>query len=182
MFYALVHFPNIKNKHFHQFRNRYDPYATLLKEHIPLIYQVPATVGKQTFINHIEKILTKWHAFDITISGFYKTLDQWLLLTLKDGDDEVIALHDDFYTGILEPYLRSDLPFTPHVGMGFFGKKSYDFHNPTSMIPLDDEKYSQALAEISEDDLTFSKTIDSFSMLELDDSFSTCKEIRSFKI
>jgi len=182
MYFALVNFPDIKHESFHRFRNRYDPYASLIREHLSFIFPVPSSIGKQVFINHIEKVLETWQPFDVTISGFFKTIDQWLMLSIKDGNDNVIALHDDFYKGVLQSYCRKDLPFTPHVGLGFFGKKAYDFHNPTAVISLDEEKYSLALAEISEEELIFRKTVDSLTMLELNDDFSECDEVKTFII
>lgn len=182
MFYALVYFPNIQDEKYHRFRNRYDPYASLLQEHLTLVFPVPAEVGAQEFISHIHQVLGSWYPFDITISGFYKTFDHWLMLSLKEGNDYVISLHDELYTGILSQYRREDLPFTPHVGLGFFGKKEYDIHNPTSMIPIDEDKYSLALAEINEEELTYKETVDELSVLELNNSFTSCTALKTISI
>ena len=104
------------------------------------------------------------------------------MLTIKEGNKKVIQLHDALYTGILRPYLREDLPFIPHVGLGFFGKEAYDLTNPTARISLDEGKYTKAIAEINEEEMTFQKTIDSFIMIELNDSLTECRTIKTFNI
>ena len=181
MLYALAHFPELEDEFFQQFRNQYDPYAVLIDAHITLIFPVPDSIQKDSLFNHIENVINNWHAFDVTISGYYKSFDHWLMLSLKEGNEKVIRLHDDFYTGILQPFLREDLPFTPHVGLGYFGTKPYDFHHPTTVIPLNAEKYTKALAELSEEELVFRKTINSLTFLEINDSFNTFNKIKTFQ-
>ena len=181
-YFALVHFPDIQDKRFHAFRNKYDPYASLLREHISLIFNVPESIGLEMYTEHVHSILTKWNPFKVTIAGFHKTVDHWLLLTITDGNEKVVKLHDAFYTGILSPYLRKDLPFIPHIGLGFFGKESYDLANPTAKITLDEEKYNRAMAEIAKEDLSFQKTIDSLSIIELNESLTKCRTLKTFSV
>lgn len=38
----------------------------------------------------------------------------------------MVELHDRFYSGPLKEFLRADLPFEPHIGIGFFGKGPYN--------------------------------------------------------
>jgi hypothetical protein len=52
-----------------------------------------------------------------------KSWDHWLLLVLKKGSENAIALHDELYSDILSPYLRKDMEYFPNIGMGLFVKK-----------------------------------------------------------
>jgi hypothetical protein len=84
-----------------------------------------------------------------------------LFLLLKEGSEEAIALHDELYTGILSPYLRRDIKYIPHIGIGLFVKKDarYNVLNPKK-ADFDAQLYSQALKEAK------SLKIDSFDTVD----------------
>lgn len=181
-YFALVNYPNIEDQKYHVFRNKYDPYASLLSEHISFIFNVPVSIGKDNYIRHVESILADKRPFDITISGFYKTPDHWLLLKIGEGNSAIINLHDEFYTGILEPYLRQDLPFIPHLGLGFFGIEPYDLGNPTARINLDKKKYRRALREINKEEMVYQARVEELTMIELDEGLTRCNDVATFHI
>ncbi len=179
-FQALVNYPDIHHSGFHAFRNRYDPWASVLREHITFIFPIPDLISEKQFASHVKKVLSGWQPFEIVISGFHKTIDHWLMLDINEGNDKVVALHDELYTGILKPYLRKDLPYTPHVGLGFFGNEIYDFNDPTAFISLNSEKYNQALSEINEGEIVFRKTIETMTIIELNGTLTSCTDIETF--
>jgi len=84
-----------------------------------------------------------------------------LLLLLKKGNEEAIALHDELYTGILAPYLRRDIEYIPHIGIGLFVRKDagYNALDP-KIVDFDAKLYSQALKEAE------SLKIDSFDTVD----------------
>jgi hypothetical protein len=83
------------------------------------------------------------------------------LLVLKEGNEKVITLHDELYTGILSPYLRRDLEFIPHIGLALFARRDagYNALNP-KVVDFDEKRYRQALAEAE------SLKIDSFNIID----------------
>ncbi len=180
MFYALVYYPRIEHAGFHTFRNKYEPYSFLIEDHIPLIYPVPDSIGEEGISKHIENVLNDWNPFEIHISGFEKTVDHWLMLILKKGNDLVIRLHDQLYQDILASYLQKDLPYVPHVGLGLFSKEAYDFNNPTAELTLDQERYQDALAELKQMELDFHRTIDNLTLVRVNDDFTKCWDVRDF--
>ena len=92
-------------------------------------------------------------------------------------------LHDELYTGgLLAPFLRYDLPFIPHVGLGFFGNKTYDIANPTDEIPLEQEKYIRAKAEFEDLKLDFWRTIDCLTLVSINSNFTKSHDIIQFRI
>jgi 2'-5' RNA ligase len=123
MYYALAHFPNMDTTHIDLIRKKYDSTAHLVASHITIMFPVPDEIGENAFIKHIESILKNWRPFPIRLNGLYKSWDNWLFLTLKDGNAEVIRLYTQIYTGISQPYLRKDLDFVPHLGLGLFVKE-----------------------------------------------------------
>ena len=182
MYYALLYFPGIEHKGFQDFRHSHEPYANLCEAHIPFIFPLPSEIGLETLSNHIENIIRSWNPFRIHIRGHEKTWDHWLMLSIRTGNDSIHKLHDELYSGILKPHLREDLPFIPHIGVGFFGKESYDFHNPTAVLSLDENRYQRALMELEALKLNFWRTIDCLTLVQINPEFTVCKTVKKFPL
>ena len=152
MHYSLVHYPKFERKteeNIEAFRRKYDAFVDCWKPHIPFIFPVPSNeIEEGKFREHVETVLKKWKPFPIQIGGFTKSWDHWLFLLLKKGNEKAIALHDQLYTGILSPYLRRDIEYIPHIGIGLFVKKDagYNALDPR-IVDFDAKLYSQALKE-----------------------------------
>lgn len=152
MYYALVYNPEFDERtkgNIETFRRKYDSFVDYWEPHIPFIFPVPCSDVEETkLIEHIEKVLKKWKPFPIRMGGFTKSQDHLLLLLLKEGNEKVIALHDELYSGILSSYLRKDLEFIPHIGLALFAKKDagYNALDPRA-VDYDEKLYRQALAE-----------------------------------
>jgi hypothetical protein len=165
MYYGLVYNPEFDKrtkKNIETFRRKYDSFVDYWEPHIPFIFPVPCSEVEETkLIEHIEKVLKRWKPFPIHIEGFTKSRDHWLLLLLKEGNEKVIALHDELYTGILSPYLRKDLEFIPHIGLALFARKDagYNALDPT-VVDFDEKLYRQALAEAESLKMDSSEVID----------------------
>jgi hypothetical protein len=112
MYYALVYYPEFDRKteeNIEAFRRKYDPFVDSWKPHVPFIFPVPCSeVQEEKVTEHVETVLRNWKPFPIQTGGFTKSWDHWLLLLLKKGNEEAIALHHELYAGILSPYLRRD--------------------------------------------------------------------------
>jgi hypothetical protein len=152
MYYALVYYPKFDRKteeNLEAFRRKYDPFVDSWKPHIPFIFPVACSELEEAKITeHVETVLKNWKPFPIHIGGFRKSWDHWLFLLLNKGNEEAIALHDELYTGILSPYLRRDIEYIPHIGIGLFVRKDagYNVLDPKK-VDFDAKLYSQALKE-----------------------------------
>lgn len=152
MYYVLLYYPKFERKaeeNIEGFRKKYDPFAGSLKPHIPFMFPLPCSEVEETKLTeHVETVSRSWEPFPIQVKGFTKSWDNWLLLTLKKGNKNAIALHDELYTGILSPYLRKDIEYVPHIGMGLFVKKDAEYNvlDP-KRLEFDAKLYSQALKE-----------------------------------
>ena len=180
MYFALVNYPNIKDAGFHLFRNKYDSYSTLMPEHITFIFAVPQDIGRKKIEHHIRGVLETWDPFDVHFCNIEKTWDHCMYLGAKEGHDAVVKLHDAFYEGILKPYLRQDLPFDPHIGLGFFSKEDYDLNNPTAELTLDEDKYEQALKECEAQKFDFWCTIDKLTLVEINADFTQVNDLDEY--
>src|SRR3989344_6774673 len=136
MYCALLFYPRFSKKverEIRSFRIKYDPFVNSWKPHITLVFPVSnKDISEEEFIKNIKNTLSKWKSFDIHVNGFEKSWDNWLFILLKEGNDKVIELHDQLYTGVLSSQLRKDIEYIPHLGIGLFVKKNsgYTLKNP----------------------------------------------------
>jgi len=182
MYFALVYYPGIEQPEFHVLRRKYEPYASLLPEHLALLFPVPESIGLKNIENHIKTVLSKWKTFEVHFNGLEKSWDHWLLLVLMEGKQEVVKLHGELYSGILSPHLRKDLPYIPHIGLGLFSKETYDFDNPNAQLNLDEQKYSKAKIEFENLKLDFWRKIDHLTLVKINQDFTDCTDLMSFKL
>ena len=182
MYFSLVYYPGIEQKGFHAFRNKYEPFSSLLPEHLTFVFPVPDTIGQEEVENHILEVVSFWNPFRVHFCNLEKTIDHWLFWTIKEGNELVSRLHNELYTGILAPHLREDLPYLPHIGLGLFSKEVYDFNNPTAELTLDRDKYERARKEFEDLNLDFWCTIDQLTLLKINAEFTECREIKTFQI
>jgi hypothetical protein len=165
MYYALLYYPKLDKKteeDIGSFRRKYNPFAGSLKPHIPFVFPVPCGDIEETKLTeHIETVLKNWKPFQIHIEGFTKSWAHWLLLLLKEGNEEAIVLHDELYTGMLSPYLRKDIEYIPHIGIGLFVRKDagYNVLDPKK-VDFDAKLYSQALKEAKSLNISSFDTVD----------------------
>ena len=182
MYLALVYFPEVQDPGFHEFRNKYEPYASLLPEHLTLVFPVPESIGREALEQHIAQVLKPWSPFRVHFSRLMKTTDHWLFWIPEEGNELVSGLHDELYSGILSEHLREDLPYAPHIGLGLFSKEDYDMENPTAALTLDEDRYQRARKEFTEMNLDLWCSIDQLVLLSINDDFTECKRLHTFSI
>lgn len=180
MFYALVYYPPLKDEHMAAFRRKYDPYIDLIKEHITLVFPVTADqISEEVLTAHIQGITGTWKSFAIHLTGFEKSWDHWLFLVVKEGNEVLIQLHDMLYRDCLAPFLRKDIPFVPHIGLGAFIKGTYDLKDPQALT-LDEPHYQQALAEAEQLGLDYWCQVDQLTLVGVNESFTQSWNIKDF--
>ena len=177
--YALVHFPSIDTTGVDALRDEYDPYRDLIGVHITIIF--PVTVERQALQKHIAEILAGWRPFTIRLKGLLLSFDRWLLLTVEDGNDELVRLFEAMYTGLLAPHRRHDIEYIPHIGLGYFGTEAYDL-TVHSVAPLDESRYNEAVGKAEEAKLDFETQLDRLTLAELDQQFTTTTFVRESRL
>jgi len=181
MYFALGHFPNLNSPELDSFRKEYDPYYDKIEDHITVMHPVPDTVGKNRLVGHIQNIIESWEPFNVRIHGLEKTFDHWLLLMIQDGGEEIIQLRNELYSGWLSKYLRDDLPFSPHLGLGLFTEKSYDPFDPKALQP-DVKRFNQAYQKAMELNFDFWCRIDKLTFIEVNDQATEFKKALEFQL
>ena len=171
MWYAMVYFPDFRHEGLNRIREAYDPTCSLIEPHLPVMMPVPGGIELEAITAHIRTVLEGIETFRVHFTGLYKSWDHWLLLGVSEGRDTVIQIHDRIYTGVLKPYLREELPYQPHIGLGLFTSELYDHFDPKKER-LDEKKYQEAAKEAKNMNLDFWCSVDSFDLIQLNDSLS----------
>jgi 2'-5' RNA ligase len=155
------------------FRRAHYPTAHLIQPHLTVLFPVPAVVGRDAFLEHVRRVVSRTPAFDIRLSGLDKSWDHWLFLGVVEGRDQVIALHDALYKGILLPYLWTEHPYVPHVGLGHFAQ-ARDTRDPLEPRPraFDRARFDQARREAEAMELDVAGRFDSVHIFGLDEELT----------
>ena len=99
-------------------REKHDPQARRIEAHFTLVFPIRMTA--EPLIRHVESALKEHTRFSFASKHPVAVADGptskgHVLLVPDRGGLEIAALHARLYTGLLEPHLRSDLPFVPHI-------------------------------------------------------------------
>ena len=150
MYYCLIYCPNSGVDVFQEIRRKYDPTFEVVGPHVTVVFPVPDALDESSLRSHIDNVLSERHPFEIRFGGLCKSADHWLLLKVAEGGSEFVKLHRALYTGILRGYLRSDVEYVPHLGLGLFLKESarYNWAAPQD-IDFDQAGYDRAVREAS---------------------------------
>ena len=182
MLYALVFRPKIDTSKINSFRLKYDPHFNLIEPHITIVFPISdKNIDKKILIKHIEKILNKEKSFKIHLQGLEKSWDHWLNLILKEGNNQIISLHDQLYTGILTPFFRKDINYIPHIGLGLFTSKNSDYQvtNPIPQV-IDSDNYKIALSYAETLNFDYQTILDNLELITLDDTAAKIVDHQQF--
>lgn len=184
-YYSLVIYPKIEKERINLFRKKYDPLIDTINFHISLIFpvKIPIDIEEKDLIEHIQKIINSWKKFDIKIKGLELAWDNWLFLLIKKGNSKIIKLHDELYSGKMNPFWRKDIEFIPHIAIGSFTKEKegYDLRNPKK-LEIDNEKYQIAIKEAQRIDIGYSCKVDKLSFVRLNSELKDCKLVKEFSL
>ncbi len=176
MRYAVVFYPDLRHAGVDALRARWDPTAALIREHVTLVFPLPDAVGRAALARHVRAVACRWRPFRLHLTGLEPSWDHWLFLGAREGAADAVRLHDELYAGLLAPYLRTDLPYTPHVGLGLFAGAGYDPLDPRA-VPCDEEAYRRAHGEAEALALDFWRVVDRVTLLALEDHLSAVRDL-----
>lgn len=168
---AVVYFLNTDLSKIDDFRERYDPNWNIINSHITLVSPLDG-IPEDQLCELISSVVNSVRSFPIRLSGLTKSFDDYLFLLVKEGDKSIIALHDKLYSGILTPYLRGNILFTPHITLGYFGTKN---NNPNGQI------FEKAYAEAREMDINVNCIFDNVNLVQ-GDGLTPATIIKTFNL
>lgn len=103
------------------FRAKHDPQASRLGVHFTLVFPVEAMPSELEPELVVAAESTQPISFAIRSTRVVRDVvenDSHILLVPDEGGAQISTLHDRLYSGVLRPYLRSDIPFVPHMTVG----------------------------------------------------------------
>jgi 2'-5' RNA ligase len=121
---SVMIFPEFENiEEIEEIRRKYDPLAKHVKPHITLVFPFGSHIEKNDLLSHIEKVILDISPFKLKMSGITGHKDKfgnYLFLIVHEGENEIIQLHKNLYTGILEEFHYDFLKngYKPHLTVG----------------------------------------------------------------
>jgi 2'-5' RNA ligase len=112
-----------------QFRQEHDlPYRDVVAAHFTMVFGCK-TVELPDYTNHIAAVARQ--SEPIRFSCRYAMLGAddfddtaYVFLVPDEGYSGISLLHDRLYTGLLQPFLKLDVPFIPHITIGTIKDRS----------------------------------------------------------
>ncbi len=126
MAYLAVAYPKLSQPDFdwiQEYRKQNDPrYFDVIKPHFTLVFAI-GDMEKEVFSKEVRKQLAEIKKFDFDLKVATINLDDSKeyhheFLVPDKGYSNIIKLHDQLYSDLFSKYLRLDLDFIPHVGIG----------------------------------------------------------------
>lgn len=99
-------------------RQKHDPLHNLVPPHITLIFPFESEISNEELKQHIIEHIKGLEAFDIHANNVVTNHKDYLFLQIKEGKEKIITLHDRLYQGLLQTFLREDIPYVPHITVG----------------------------------------------------------------
>lgn len=105
------------------FRAQHDPRnGTRIAPHVTLVFGVSG-VADDHCVRHVAAIAAASAPIDFVCRHAALGTDHadgsaCVFLVPDEGHASLALLHDRLYTGLLEPFHRLDIPFTPHITIG----------------------------------------------------------------
>ena len=105
------------------FRREHDlPYRHVVAEHFTMVFGCRA-LPDGAYTEHVAEVARRSNPIPFSCRYAMLGADDedeiaYVFLVPDEGYSEVSRLHDHLYTGILEPFLRLDIPYVPHITIG----------------------------------------------------------------
>lgn len=99
-------------------RKKYDPLYTCIPPHITLVFPFESEITNTDLYRHVKQAVTGFQPFTIRLEEITASNGHFLFLNVKQGNDQIIALHDKLYTGPLATYRSYMHTYLPHLTVG----------------------------------------------------------------
>ena len=104
-------------------RKQYDPLAQHVRPHITLVFPFCSRLAKTELEAHLREKLSEVSPFALTLRDITPAAvhGNYLFLNVEQGMEELVAIHNKLYTGVLEQHKPEWLEHTlyrPHLTVG----------------------------------------------------------------
>lgn len=146
MAYLVIAYPKLKQDDFdliQGYRKLNDlRYFSVVEPHFTLVFAI-SEIDEGSFISEVKNKIANVTSFDFEIklatinqNDDHKYFHEFLVP--DTGYSNIAKLHDKLYSGLFAPYLRFDIDYIPHIGIGnsddaHTSKRRIDELNNTSL-------------------------------------------------
>jgi 2'-5' RNA ligase len=114
--YAVAWFPRFEGiERIEAFRQRHDPAANRVRAHLSFVFPFPTAHSRLQVETHVSRIASRWPPIPVTFRRVRRVNNEFLFLMASRGAASIAELHARLYTRSLQPHLRRDLPYEPHI-------------------------------------------------------------------
>ena len=107
-----------KTEKIQDIRYIYDPLSDKIPPHITLVFPFESRIPQNELFAHVQSLANAVAPFNLTMNGVTGSGGKYLFLNVKQGNDALIHLHNELYTGILAPFRNHHITYTPHITLG----------------------------------------------------------------
>ncbi|MBN1593064.1 MAG: 2'-5' RNA ligase family protein [Candidatus Coatesbacteria bacterium] len=153
---AIVIYPRLANiGEIERIRKRYDPLFGQIRPHITLVFPFRREISKGELRSRVEGSLEGCRPFRLVLRGITGHEGEYLFLNVIQGNDAIIDIHRRLYSGALATHCDRSYAFLPHITVGRCAIR---------------EELIRALGSLQGFDALFETTVDTVSIVRLDDS------------
>jgi 2'-5' RNA ligase len=97
------------------FRAKHDPMAGLVPAHLSFVFPFPTALTRLQVETHVGRVASRWPPIPVTFRHVRLHANEFVFLMASRGAASIAGLHDRLYTRSLQPHLRRDMPYEPHI-------------------------------------------------------------------
>ncbi|PFD39155.1 2'-5' RNA ligase [Bacillus cereus] len=99
-------------------REKHDPLFGLIRPHITIVFPFESAISNDELKSHILNLSKEIRPIEIEFASRISSEREFLFLEVERGKEQIEELHISLYTGPLLQFLRTDIPYIPHVTVG----------------------------------------------------------------
>ena len=120
---CIMIFPILTNMGvINEVRNKFDPLASHVKPHVTLVFPFESQIKSDELNRHLKSVLSTRQSFLLTLHAITSSQPgNYLFLNIDKGKKEIIDMHEQLYTGLLESFKPDWLinrNYNPHMTLG----------------------------------------------------------------
>ena len=143
--FAVAWFPRFRGiERVEAFRRRHDPAAALIPAHVSLVFPFPTALSRLQVETHVRRVVSRWPPIPATFRRVRTEANEFIFLMASRGAASIKGLHDRLYTRSLQPHLRRDLPYEPHITLG----RHADYAALVAALGEAEEEFGDEFAEV----------------------------------
>jgi 2'-5' RNA ligase len=143
--FAVAWFPQFAGiERIEEFRARHDPMAAHIPAHLTLVFPFHTAHSQLQVQTHVQRVVSRWPPIAVAFGPVRLYANEFLFLMATRGAAAVTALHDRLYTRSLQPHLRRDLPYEPHITLA----RNADFASLESAFAESREAFGREFSEV----------------------------------